>query len=253
MKSIFGEKKHSGRPLIVAHRGASRIARENTLEAFEAAIESGADAIECDLRRTADGIIVVHHNATIPLTRRRISRLTWPEACRLAHKRGYDLPTFEEAARLCHKRIALDLELKETGYETEVVRQTFRFLDKKQVLFTSFNDASLTAIKEYDPEAKVGLLLGFRRGRTPAQRRRLFAKARLRACGADVVLPHWQLVRFGFMRRMSALGLPVVTWTVDSPRRAERLLNQGVTGIITNVPDRMLKLVEKTTRRLSSD
>ncbi len=240
----FGEKKKTGGPLIVAHRGASRVARENTIEAFEAAIKLGAHAIECDLRRTADGVIVVHHNATIALTRRRIARLTWQEVAKLARKRRYGIPTLEDVLRLCHARIPLDLELKEAGYEAEVVQQTLRYFDKRQVLFTSFIDASLAAIKEYDPEAKVGLLLGFRRGKTPSQRRRVFARARLLACGADLVLPHWQLVRFGFMKRMSELGLPVVTWTVDSPGRAERLLNQGVAGIISNVPDRLLKLIE---------
>jgi glycerophosphoryl diester phosphodiesterase len=240
----IGDLKIAAQPVIVAHRGAPKIARENTLDAFEAAIALNADAIECDVRRTADGVIVVHHNATIPLTRRRLSRLSYGEVRALARKRGYEVPTLDNTLHVCRGRIALDLELKEPGYEVEVVKRAYQHFARKHILFTSFNDGSLIAIKKYDRYARVGLLLGFRRGRTSAQRRRLFARARLEACGANVVLPHWQIVRFGFMRRMIDLNLPVMTWTVDSPRRAQRLIDQGVTGLITNVPDRLIASVE---------
>jgi glycerophosphoryl diester phosphodiesterase len=231
------------RPVVFAHRGASRVARENTLEAFEMAISMGADAIECDLRRTADGVIVVHHNATIPLTQRRISRLSFAGMQDLASRRGIEIPTLKETLELCSGRTFLDLELKESGYEGDVVQLALRYFDPSQVLFTSFQDASLAAIKNFALRTNVGLILGFRRGMTPAHWRRIFARSRLKACGADIVLPHWQLVRFGFMRRMQHLGLPVIAWTVDSPKRAQRLIDQGVAGIVSNTPDALSSIL----------
>jgi len=236
MKQI-GHLERYSETLIIAHRGASKAEYENTIKAFETAINLGADAIELDVRRTADGVIVVHHNATVPLSRRRLSKLRYREVERLANKRGYSIPTLKETLHQCAGRIALDIELKETGYEAEVVSLACRKYNPRHLLFTSFHDDALIAIKRAHREARTGLLLGIRAANSLSQWSRLSAKARLMACGADVVIPHWQMIRFGFVNRMHALGLPVAAWTVDSPRRALRLVNQGVSAIITNVPD----------------
>jgi glycerophosphoryl diester phosphodiesterase len=119
--------------LVVAHRGASAIAPENSIEAFEKAIELGADMVEFDVRRSADGILVVSHDPLPP-----------PGA-----------PTLEEVVGLCTGRIALDVELKEAGLEDEVLRVA----SGSDFVVTSFLPEVVAVTKQLRPDIRVGMLL----------------------------------------------------------------------------------------------
>ncbi len=236
----FENMAHRRTPLVIAHRGASAAARENTLEAFERAIEMGADAIEFDVRRTADGVIVVHHDAGIAGTDTVIAQATLEEVRQAAQSQGCQMPTLDETLHVCAGRIALDIELKEGGYEKDVCRAVREHYDLSSVIFKSFDDVTVSRLKAVEPPATVGLLIG------DAPRtvfRDLFPGARLRRCRADFVSPHWRLVRFGFIHRMHRLGMPVLVWTVDDLSLAESLAKKGVAGIITNMPDTIRSLI----------
>ena len=119
--------------LVVAHRGASSVAPENTLEAFAKAIELGADMIELDVRRGADGRLVVSHD---PLP-------------------APDVPTLAQAVELCGGRIALDVELKEPGLEDEALR----IASGADFVVTSFLEEAVAATKRLRPDVRTGLLL----------------------------------------------------------------------------------------------
>ena len=119
--------------LVVAHRGASAIAPENTLEAFEKAIQLGADMVEFDVRRSADGVLVVSHDPLPPT----------------------DVPTVEQVVDLCRGRIALDVELKEPGLEDEVLRA----VSGSDFVVTSFLPDVVVTTKQLRPDVRVGLLL----------------------------------------------------------------------------------------------
>ena len=119
--------------LVVAHRGASAIAPENSLEAFEKAIELGADVAELDVRRGADGVLVVSHDPAPPP----------------------DVATLDEVVSVCAGRIALDVELKEPGLEEEVLR----VVTGADFVVTSFLPEVLAATKRLRPDVRVGLLL----------------------------------------------------------------------------------------------
>ena len=104
--------------IIMAHRGASAYERENTLRAFERAIELGADVVEFDVRKTADHVLIVHHDEKI---RGRIIReLPYADVGRLAGRGGFHVPMLEEVLILARGRIGLNAELKEQGYEADV-------------------------------------------------------------------------------------------------------------------------------------
>jgi glycerophosphoryl diester phosphodiesterase len=119
--------------LVVAHRGASSVAPENTLEAFEKAIELGADMVEFDVRRGGDGRLVISHD---PLP-------------------APDVPTLDQVVELCAGRIALDVELKEAGLENEVLQ----VVASADVVVTSFLPEVVTAAKRLRPDVRTGLLL----------------------------------------------------------------------------------------------
>ena len=223
---------------IIAHRGASALVKfENTLEAFEKAIEIGADAMEFDVRRTADGVLVSFHDEAVE--GRKIADLKLEELQAIAGARGFAVPRLEEIFRLAKGRILLDIELKEPGYENEVLGLAMKHLVVTDFVMKSFIDASILEVKRLAPRVRTGLLLGVERPREGLLRRivELFPGFRLRRCGADFVAPHYLLLRLGFLARMRRRGLPVFVWTVNDPKMIEDLIARGVHAIITDRPD----------------
>jgi glycerophosphoryl diester phosphodiesterase len=202
------------RPAICAHRGASRAHPENSLAAFATAIEMGADMIETDVRRTPRGKLVLHHD---PLGPRR--------------PRG--LVELAELVELADGRVALDIELKEAGYEEEVLAA----LDPRPegLVVTSFIPKAVAAVHALDPGIATGLI--FR----PGDRRELAARAG--ACGARMVVAHSSALRPELGAELAAAGRPLMVWTVNDRRRlAAFMTTSGVTHLVTDVPDVALAL-----------
>ena len=237
-------KSAPGRPLVIAHRGASKLHRENTLEAFEAAIDLGADAIEFDVRRCHDGVMVVHHNARVPHSYRRISHLDYSEVLRYAGRQKYHVPTLEETLHLCAGKIALDIELKEPGYESDVVALARRYFPLRQLLFKSFDENCVAALRKTSAQATVGLLIGAGRGasmRAGLKRRSILT--RLQQTGADIACLHWNRITAHQTTRLKAGGIPIFAWTVNRKSVARRLIRLGVDGLIGDRPDRLIAFI----------
>jgi len=231
-------------PLVVAHRGASRAAPGNSLAAFESAISAGADAVELDVRRTADGVLVVHHGASRRGT--PVSLLTHAELRRRCRNKP---PTLDEAVRLCAGRVMLDIEVKEPGFEPQVLEILEAHVGHRDVLITSFHPMAVAAVKALRGDLACGLLIGTARlGRRRRQIETLPLELAQR-CGADFIAPHqlWLALRPHSRRRPLAgstvlaaahrAGVPVVVWTVNGPARLRRYLaDPRVAGIITDLP-----------------
>jgi len=224
------------------HRGPAKTTHENTLEAFEAAIQAGADAIELDLRRTADGIIIVHHEAGPQRSRRLWRDMTWVEIQQYAQRRGHAVGTIEETLKLCAGRIALDIELKEAGYENEVLALTRRYYDNSTVAFTSFDASTIRRIKRVDTRAITGLIVGAGATSSRGGGGDTLAIRRARRCGADFIAPDWRLLESGDEQTYRRSGFPLIVWTVNNRARGRRLIAEGFTGIITDFPEIMLPL-----------
>ncbi|MGA8522004.1 MAG: glycerophosphodiester phosphodiesterase [Candidatus Dormiibacterota bacterium] len=244
----------SSLPLVIAHRGASRDAPENTPAAFEAAIALGVDAVELDVRRTADGVLVVHHNASrrgVPL-----ALLTYSTLVRLSR---HVPPRLDTVLDLCAGRISLDIEVKEPGYEAEVIEAASSRFPRDQLLYTSFEEPVISTIKHLDPSARCGLLLGPGRLRSRTQRYEGLPFDLAERCGADLLAVHQWLAPLrgrsrripgtGLLAEAQARGFPMMVWTVDGPHRLRAYLADGrVAGIITDLPG----LAVETRRELQS-
>ena len=247
----FDQMRDWAHAIIIAHRGAGhagkprgwkpggtasppRLTHENTVEAFDAAIGAGADAIEFDVRRTADGVLVVHHDAAVKGQRRLISRMTIGAVDEACARRGYRIPTLEETLKRCAGRIALDIELKEPGYEDDVVALVSRNYNFANVAFTSFHDSSILAVKNRYPNAVAGLLLGMKPRPIASRAAARFPITRLQECRADFVAPNWRLLSFWTRRKVLPADMPVIVWTVNNVRRAERYIENGAAGIISD-------------------
>jgi glycerophosphoryl diester phosphodiesterase len=234
------------RPIIIAHRGASAFARENTIESFQKAIELRADMIEFDVRRTKDHVLIAHHDAF--LKGKPIRDLAYEEIRQMAREQGFPLAALEEILQCTKGKIGLDVELKEEGYEKEVVDLLSRYFQKDQFVITSFHDSCIKRVKENDPEIKTGLILGiWKPGNLIFTRlSEFFPIRRCKKAGADMLVPNWELLKFGFLERVKRKNIPVFVWTVNDEEMIRKLLqDERVDGIITDRPDLALSLRQK--------
>lgn len=230
--------------LIIAHRGASGLVEhENTITSFEKAYQVGADSVELDIRKTKDDVIVVVHNPDYK--DKLIKDYTYSELVDATSKEGFIMPTLIEALKYCHNKIFLDIEIKESGYEEEIVETILSVLNTSEFFIRSFLKESLRKVKKINKNIKTVLLLGVEFPKYGFLTRifELFPLFKVLKSKCDMVSPHYLLVRFGFHFRMRLIGKPVLVWTVNDENIMEKLLNKvKVEGIITNFPDKALDL-----------
>jgi len=223
----------SGRPWIIAHRGASLQAQENTIESFRLAGELGADAVELDVRRTADKALIVHHDHTVAGMGRPIVAMTRAE---LADAAPW-IPDLAEALEAC-TGIWVDVEIKNDPREPDwdpedaVSRAIATDHDAADIVVTSFNSRSAAVAAEAG--LRTGLLIG--RGVDPAD-----AAAAAAEDGHEMLLPHFSTLAGDHGKHIIAAatraGIEIAVWTVDDPTEIARLAQLGVGGIATNAPD----------------
>ncbi len=226
---------------VLAHRGASRAARENTLEAFTLAAALGAHGVELDVHRTADGVLVVHHDAYAPglgvLAEHSVAevRRTLPH-----------VPTLE-AALDAGAGMLVNVEVKnlpgDADYDPDdhAAAATVELLrargGRDDVLVSSFNLATINRVRELDPELPTGFLsvVGF----DP-----LDAAGAAHHHGHGAVHPDVRSLvgpaAEAVVARAHELGLDVNVWTVNDPDEIRRLAAAGVDAVITDVPDHAL-------------
>ena len=230
-------------PLVVAHRGASADHPENTLVAFEAAIASGADGVELDVRLTADGVAVVLHDAETgvvtdgsgPVGGMRLAEL------KRLRVRGEEVPTLDEALEVLSGRATADLEIKNLPGEDDfdspreavveavaasVQRVGFRGDGPGVLVQLALDRARPRAV----PEALTGFLTI---GAIDPRAALVYVRSR----GHDYVLPHVEaLLGVGatFVAEAHEAGLRVGTWTVDEEDRLATLFGWEVDAVATN-------------------
>jgi glycerophosphoryl diester phosphodiesterase len=234
------------RKIIIAHRGASAFAMENTIESFQKAIELGADMIEFDVRRTKDHVLIAQHDEL--MEGKPIRDFAYEEIHQMARGQGFFLATLEEVLHCTKGRIKLDVELKEEGYEKEVVDLLSRYFQKDQFVVTSFRDSCIKRVKENDPGIKTGLILGKLKPNNPIFTRlsEVFPIRRCHKARADFLVPNWELLKFGFLERMSWKNIPVFVWTVNDEEMIRKLLHdERIAAIITDRPDLAISLRQK--------
>jgi glycerophosphoryl diester phosphodiesterase len=231
--------------LNIAHRGASGSFPENTLSAFRAAIEAGADMCELDVQQTRDGAIVVIHDDSIDRTTDgagKVSRFTLAELKRFnaaakSIRGGLEtIPTLDEVFEVTSGRCGLNVEIKAKGVEAMVAEIIERHNAIDTTIVSNFDWDSLARIHEIDPAIKFGLL-------SEEEPQRLIDTAiRMKAASIN---PRYDLATAELCAAAHRSGLKVIVWTVDAPDAMHILLERGVDGIITNHPERMRPLVAR--------
>ncbi|XEC96298.1 glycerophosphodiester phosphodiesterase family protein [Paenibacillus tarimensis] len=239
-------------PLFIAHRGMSALAPENTLPAFELSIRMKADVIETDILQTKDGELVVVHDFSVDRTTDgtgKVSELTLEELKRLtanktdneAWKPVYGeypdarIPTLAELLALAKgTNVVLALEMKSIGYEKKLVELIEQYGMVTDVYVTSFSSEVLKRIRELNPDIGLGYILN---GGRPAQGTELVQAEKIVTDNVQlgtIFFGNSSLITPEFTRYAKHRGVPVAAWTVNTKQGMQELMEQGVTGIVTD-------------------
>ena len=227
---------------IFAHRGASGLVPfENTIDAFSKAIELNCDGIELDVRQTKDKIIIINHNPDIGGL--IIKDHTYNTLKEKALEIGYKLACLDETLRFCQNKIFLDIEVKEKGFEQELITMIKQYLDYDSFFIRSFIEDVIIKTKDIDPNIKTVLLISTKK--ISKFFSIIFPNKRIKRTKCDVISPHYKLVRFCFIKRMHSKNIPVSIWTVNNEKDISKFIRKDVDYIITNYPNKALNILKE--------
>ena len=239
--------------IIVAHRGASRQAPENTMEAFRLGVEAGADAIELDVHLTADGQLAVIHDDTLDRTTDRTgavsslamdqireadagARFVRPDDAGYPYRgRGLRVPTLPEVLAWLPDDMGLVVEIKARAAADAVVEAVRSHVVRAEgrLSVISFDEATIERVRELDPEIRTGYLLVPTQPIEPAM---VWATehghAGVHPYEADLGLDPMQI-----LAKAHAYGREIGCYVVNDPERMQHLAAMGIWGFVTDVPD----------------
>ena len=239
-------------PLIIAHRGASKQAPENTMRAFQRALELGAGGIELDVQLSADGHLVIIHDETLDRTsngKGMVGDRTLEELKALdfgswfSHEfKDERIPTLDELLWFISGWDGLlNIEIKNgpvfyTGIEKAVADVVKKYKRTNHTIVSSFNHYSLVEIRKYEPEIKIA----------PLYMAGLYEPWEYaRSIGAIAIHPLFYNIVPEVMKGCKQNNIMVNPFTVDQPEYIKSMAEAGVDSIITNVPDVALNIVRE--------
>lgn len=243
--------------LRVAHRGASGpgLAPENTLAAFEMAIQLGTDAIECDVHGTADGAVVVMHDATVDRTtngKGAIAKMTLEAIKRLdagswkdSRYVGERVPTLREMLTHIATRVISLIEIKAPQIVDAVVSDIISTQSAGHAVVFSFNEKAVREVRVLEPTIATAFLIS---GQSPKDEAGIAELVkRVIDLGAQAIAPNYAMVTESLIRAFHAAGLKVWVWTVNEPPLMKKFYQMSVDAIITDRID----LLNETLSHLS--
>jgi glycerophosphoryl diester phosphodiesterase len=251
-------------PLIVAHRGASAWAPENTLAAFAQAVDCGAEGFELDVRLARDGVPMVIHDATLrrtglcagevgKMTSRELVAVGVGDWFNRAHAAlaspdytSERIPTlesvFQKLADWIPATVYIELKTEPDNASrlvTEVVDLVSRYKLQSRVVIVSFALSAIAQAKSLDSTIITGALFAPNHGAGTGLRGEKILQAAVDS-GADEVLLHRLIARPRLVDAAKRQGLPVTVWTVDEPAWLQKALKLGLHALITNDPARLM-------------
>ena len=244
-------------PQIIAHRGNSVHAPENTLPAIEQAIALGVDMIEMDVNRSREGVPVLIHNHTLEKSTNGSGRVedhtmeelkqldagSWKDPIYI----GAALLTLQEGLEMCRNRVAVNIDLKTDAAIPAIISAIRDMHMENEVVITGCLRKCVAAVREAEPRLSTCLNMGrplralARSGSRSAFRQLYLAEARaVMPAGLNV---YHEFVDEQLVDKAHAQGLWVWAWTVDNESRASELLDLGVDSITTNWPHRIREVM----------
>jgi glycerophosphoryl diester phosphodiesterase len=224
------------KPLVIAHRGASSIALENSLAAFRAAAGQGADGVELDVHATIDGEIVVHHDPSVlglPIAQAR-----WRDLALVPLANGERIPTLAQALDVLGTlKVFVEVKVLDPQWDDRLLAVLDSGPNPGGYAVHSFLEPVIRRLGEKRPTLSRGILSEVR---SPS------AKQILADSGAQTLWPEQSTIDEPLVQTVHGLGATIIAWTVDNPADMQRLTHWGggVDGICTNHPERARPIVD---------
>lgn len=248
------ERAPTWRPLIIAHRGGEPAEPDNSPQAFAAALAAGVDALEFDVQRAGDGPLVLFHDAVVRRdgVRRKVASSGLSELRELVPW----LLTLDQFLEQFGRHLPLNLDMKATGFESDVVEALRRHGLTAQTLVSSKHIWSLRRLRQLAPEIPVGLSRGHLASSVPGTQLKVAASLwlqltlplilfpSLRLADAQAVMLQHRVITPRLVRALRQRGYGVFTWTVDDEADVWRVSRAGVDGLASNVPARITALFD---------
>lgn len=242
------------RPKVIAHRGGSDWAPENTMAAFRKSIEFGVDGIEIDVQRCNTGELVVFHDADVGRTTNGVGLvkdITYPELKRLSAGLWFDeefrseyVPLLSEVLELINGRVILNIEIKNTpieypGIEDDLIELLESYPHRDKLIISSFDHQIIRRLHELAPDLQLALLADA-----------LFVDLvdYARKIGATVWHPCVDSLRAEAVREAHEANLEVNAWTLNDARKWDYALNIGLDGIVTDDPLGLVNFLDRVAK-----
>lgn len=227
---------YSKQPVIVAHRGASGYEPENTLRAFERAIQMGAPALELDVHLSKSGDLVVIHNYTTQ-DKKKVSELTTQELKKYDLGKGEHIPLLSQVFDLVNQRAVINVELKGPGTAAPVAKLIHYYIkekkwDPKNFIVSSFDHYRVREFNKLVPSVPAGVIF---EGNPIG-----YALIATRA-NAHYAVAYYEFLTPEFINDAHSRGIKVYSYTVNDKETAQKLIDMNIDGIITNYPDLLEK------------
>jgi glycerophosphoryl diester phosphodiesterase len=243
--------------MVIAHRGFSGSAPENTLAAFKKAMEIKSDVIEFDVRFSRDGHLVVFHDDTLERTTHvqgKVADHTLKALQQLDAGSWFNpvfagerIPTLKEVLDVTRGRIRLNIEIKKGDHGKysmlDLADQTLHEVEKaemeQQVLFSSFDLSALERVHEKNPRVPVAFIT-----RDPWN----IPQDAMKGKSFPVLNPRKSVLNENNLSMARQQGIRVNVWTLNTEEEMEKFISMGVNGIITDHPDRLIELLKRRYR-----
>ena len=221
--------------LKIAHRGFTKTVPENTLEAFQAAIENNFDAIELDIQFSKDGHATVFHDENLSRltgTFAEVNDLTLPQLKKLRIDNKYLIPTLTEALQVVDKKLMVIVEIKNSRAVEEVVKQIEKSIsddswEYDQFIISSFDWTVLEQIKSLNSRIKLGVLTFDELHKALAFAERI---------KADCIFPHFSVLNSEICEAIFQKNIKIYPWTVNKIDDLQRMKTLKINGIISDFP-----------------
>jgi glycerophosphoryl diester phosphodiesterase len=224
--------------LKIAHRGAKGYEPENTLKAFQKALDLNADGIELDVHLSADGHIIVIHDETIDRTTNGkgfVNTLSLTELKSFLIENQYEIPTLNEVFDLTDKKCLINIELKGVGTSNKVVSLIEEYISDKNwnyehFIISSFDWNYLEEVRNLNPNIAIGVLTEENLDTALAFAEKIKARA---------IHPDYHLLNMENVNQVQKKGFLVLPWTVNIEEDIQKIKSFKVDGIISDFPDKL--------------
>jgi len=248
----------SAQPMVIAHRGASAYTPENTLAAFELAIELGTDALELDLRQTKDSVLVVLHDADVDRTTSgsgNVQNFTFDELQQLDAGSWYDerfshekIPSLQEVIDLLDDTTLIIIELKEgnetyPGIEENVVSIVKQNEIESQTILKSFDPNVLERLRVIEPDIPLLYVYTLRIPWLGMIVDRGVTFDSVYDLDVEYLQPHRFFLSQSFVEDAQSKGFKIISWGVNSTEAINESIEFGVDGIETDYSEKVLRLI----------